>query len=47
VVTSVASAPNEQTTVVSVQLVEGAARQVAAVPAGQLSLVMVSPGGGR
>lgn len=47
VVTSVISPPNEQTTVVSVQLSEGAARQVAAVPAGQLSLVMLSAGGGR
>jgi hypothetical protein len=46
VVTSVTSPPNEQTTVVSVQLAEGAARQVAAVPAGQLSVVMLS-GGGR
>jgi hypothetical protein len=46
VVTSVTSPPNVQTTVVSVQLSEAAARQVAAVPAGQLSLVMLS-GGGR
>ena len=47
VVTSVTSPPNEQTTVVSVQLSEAAARQVAAVPAGQLSIVMLSAGGGR
>lgn len=47
VVTSVTSPPNEQTTVVSVQLSEAAARQIAAVPAGQLSLVMLSTGGGR
>ncbi|MFI6098181.1 SAF domain-containing protein [Lentzea sp. NPDC051213] len=46
VVTSVTSPPNDQTTVVSVQLTEAAARQVAAVPVGQLSLVMLS-GGGR
>jgi hypothetical protein len=46
VVTSVTSSPNEQTTVVSVQLSEAAARQVAAVPAGQLSIVMLS-GSGR
>lgn len=46
VVTSVTAPAAEQTTVVSVQLSEAAARQVAAVPAGQLSLVML-PGGGR
>lgn len=46
VVTSVTTPPNEQTTVVSVQLPEDAAREVAAVPAGQLSIVMLS-GGGR
>lgn len=45
VVTSVTVPPNEQTTVVSVQLTEAAARQVAAVPAGQLSIVMLSSGG--
>lgn len=44
VVTSVTAPPNAQTTVVSVQLSEAAARQVAAVPAGQLSLVMLSGG---
>ncbi|GGN23961.1 hypothetical protein GCM10011609_77140 [Lentzea pudingi] len=46
VVTSVATPPNEQVTVVSVQLAEAAAGQVAAVPVGQLSLVLVA-GGGR
>lgn len=46
VVTSVATPPNEQVTVVSVQLTEAAAGQVAAVPVGQLSLVLVA-GGGR
>ncbi|HWO67483.1 MAG TPA: hypothetical protein VNO31_46365 [Umezawaea sp.] len=45
VVTSVTAAANDQTTVVSVQLAESAARQVAAVPAGQLSIVMLSAGG--
>ena len=45
VVTSVASAVGEQVTVVSVLLSEAAARQVAAVPAGQLSIVMLSAGG--
>jgi hypothetical protein len=47
VVTSVTTPANQQTTVVSVQLSEAAARQVAAVPAGQLSIVMLSAGGGR
>jgi hypothetical protein len=46
VVTSVTSPPNQQITVVSVELGEAAARQIAAVPAGQLSIVMVL-GGGR
>lgn len=46
VVISVTSPPNQQITVISVQLGEAAARQIAAVPAGQLSVVMVS-GGGR
>lgn len=46
VVTSVATPPNEQVTVVSVQLTEAAASQVAAVPVGQLSLVLMA-GGGR
>ncbi|GAA1291633.1 SAF domain-containing protein [Saccharothrix xinjiangensis] len=45
VVTSVTTSPNEQTTVISVQLAEATARQVAAVPAGQLSIVMLSAGG--
>jgi hypothetical protein len=45
VVTSVTTAANEQSTVVSVQLGEAAARQVAAVPAGQLSVVLLSTGG--
>ncbi|MEC3978894.1 SAF domain-containing protein [Amycolatopsis sp. H20-H5] len=44
VVTNVTSPPNEQTTVVSMQFTEAAARQVAAVPAGQLSIVMLSGG---
>jgi hypothetical protein len=46
VVTSVTTPANQQTTVVSVQLPEAAAHQVAAVPAGQLSIVMLA-GGGR
>jgi hypothetical protein len=46
VVTSVTSPPDQQITVISVQLGEAAAHQIAAVPAGQLSVVMVS-GGGR
>ncbi|MEV8442144.1 hypothetical protein AB0425_32615 [Actinosynnema sp. NPDC051121] len=45
VVTSVTTPPNEQATVVSVQMTEAAACQVAAVPAGQLSIVMLSAGG--
>ncbi|GHE80951.1 hypothetical protein GCM10017786_09030 [Amycolatopsis deserti] len=45
VVTNVAGTPNDQTTVVSVQLPETAARQVAAIPAGQLSVVMLAAGG--
>ncbi len=47
VVASVTTLANEQNTVVSVQLSEAAARQVAAVPAGQLSIVMLSTVGGR
>ncbi|MFD2415378.1 SAF domain-containing protein [Amycolatopsis pigmentata] len=47
VVVGVVSPPNEQTTVVSLQLAEDTARLVAAVPAGQLALVMLSSGGGR
>jgi hypothetical protein len=46
VVTSVTSPPNQQITVVSVQLSQAAARQIAAVPAGQLSIVML-PGSGQ
>ncbi|MGW4115278.1 SAF domain-containing protein [Actinosynnema sp. NPDC004786] len=45
VVTSVTTPANDQNTVVSVQLSAAAARQVAAVPAGQLSIVMLSAGG--
>ncbi|PWK84516.1 hypothetical protein C8D88_108131 [Lentzea atacamensis] len=45
VVTSVTTPANDQNTVISVQLSEAAARQVAAVPAGQLSIVMLSAGG--
>ncbi len=45
VVTSVTSLPDQQITVISVQLGEAAARQIAAVPAGQLSVVLVSGGG--
>jgi hypothetical protein len=43
-VISVTGRADEQTTVVSLQLAEAAARQVAAVPAGQLSVVLL-PGG--
>ncbi|MGH8918358.1 MAG: SAF domain-containing protein [Actinomycetes bacterium] len=46
VVTSVSAPANEQTTVVSVELSEPAARQVAAVPSGQLSMVMLATAGG-
>ncbi|MEC3974922.1 hypothetical protein [Amycolatopsis sp. H20-H5] len=46
VVTSVTLPPNQQVTVVSVQLSQAAARQIAAVPAGQLSIVML-PGSGQ
>lgn len=45
VVTSVTTPPHEQAAVVSVELAEAAARQVAAVPVGQLSIVMLSAGG--
>jgi len=45
-VTGVSARADEQVTVVSLQLTEAAARQVAATPAGQLSLVML-PGSGR
>jgi hypothetical protein len=46
VVTSVTTPPNQQITVVSVQVSQAAASQIAAVPAGQLSVVML-PGGGH
>lgn len=46
VVTSVTTPTNQPITVISVQLPEADARQVAAVPAGQLSIVMLA-GGGR
>lgn len=47
VVTSMSSPANEQVTVVvSVQVAEAAARQIAAVPIGQLALVLLA-GGGR
>lgn len=45
-VTSISSPTNEQVTVVSVQVAEAAARQIAAVPTGQLALVLLA-GGGR
>lgn len=44
VVTSVTAPANQQATVVSVEVSQAAAREIAAVPAGQLSLVML-PGG--
>lgn len=44
VVTSVTTSPHDQATVVSVQLTEAAARQVAAVPTGRLTIVMLSTG---
>lgn len=45
VVTSVEPSDTGQPTVVSVQLPEAAAREVAAVPSGQLAVVLVSVGG--
>ncbi|NKQ55580.1 flagellar biosynthesis protein FlgA [Amycolatopsis sp. K13G38] len=45
VVTSVAPQTNDQSTVVSLQLPTVNARQVAAIPPGQLALVAVPPGG--
>lgn len=45
VVTAVSSNPNDQTTVVSLQLSESDARALASAPAGQLSLVAISGGG--
>lgn len=47
VVTGVSAPANEQTTVVSVELGESAARQVAAVPSGQLSVVLLATAGGE
>ncbi|MCP3800697.1 SAF domain-containing protein [Allokutzneria sp. A3M-2-11 16] len=44
VVVSVTSSPQEQDTVVSVQLSKAAARQVAAVPAGQVAIVLLAGG---
>ncbi|MFD2419000.1 SAF domain-containing protein [Amycolatopsis pigmentata] len=44
VVAAVTSSPNQQTSVVSVQLSQAAALQIAAVTAGQLSIVMLSGG---
>lgn len=46
VVTSVTAPANQQITVVSVQLSPASARQIAAVPAGQLTIVMLA-GSGR
>ena len=45
VVTSVTTPPNQQITVVSVQVTQTAARQIAAVPAGQLAVVMLAGSG--
>lgn len=45
-VTGVTARADDQVTVVSLQLPEAVARQVAAVPAGQLSLVMLPGSGG-
>ncbi|GAA2685996.1 MULTISPECIES: hypothetical protein [Actinosynnema] len=47
VVTGVTTPSHEQITVVSVQLQEDAARQVAAVPAGQVSLMLLPAAGAR
>lgn len=46
-VISVSVPPNGQATIVSVELEEAAAREVAAVPPGQLSVVLLPAGGGR
>jgi hypothetical protein len=46
IVTGVTARADDQVTVVSLQLPEAAARQVAAVPAGQLSVVMMPGSGG-
>jgi hypothetical protein len=45
VVTDVTSPPNEQTTVISVDVADTAAREIAALPSGQMSVVMQSAGG--
>lgn len=45
VVTSVTEPSEQQITVVSVQVSQDTARQIAAVPAGQLSIVMLADGG--
>lgn len=47
IVTTVTSPANQQLTVVSLQLDTAEARQIAAMPAGQLSLVVESPQGAR
>lgn len=44
VVTGISSGPNDQTTVVSLQLSEADARALASAPAGQLSLVVIAEG---
>jgi hypothetical protein len=44
VVTGISSGPNDQTTVVSLQLSESDARALASAPAGQLSLVVIAEG---
>jgi hypothetical protein len=46
IVTGITARADEQITVVSLQLPEAVARQVAAVPAGQLSVVMLPGSGG-
>jgi hypothetical protein len=45
-VSDVGAGPDQQSTVVSLQLPEANARQLAAAPAGQISLVALSGGGG-
>jgi hypothetical protein len=47
VVLGVRTNSTDQTTVVSLQLAEADARQLAAAPAGQISVVVVHGGGGR
>lgn len=44
VVTSIQASPNDQVTLVSLELADTAAREVAALPAGQVSIVLL-PGG--